>query len=30
MGQDAATVINKGSLINPDSLDYFIDLAKKI
>lgn len=29
-GQDAATVINKGSLINPDSLDYFIDLAKKI
>ncbi|WP_080875463.1 acetoacetate--CoA ligase [Oceanobacillus timonensis] len=30
MGQNAATVINKGSLINPDSLDYFIELAKEI
>lgn len=30
MGQDAVTVINKGSLINPESLDYFIDLAKRI
>ncbi|MFD1065139.1 acetoacetate--CoA ligase [Oceanobacillus locisalsi] len=30
MGQDAAEVINKGSLINPDSLDYFIELAKEI
>ncbi|GIO23276.1 acetoacetate--CoA ligase [Oceanobacillus sp. J11TS1] len=30
MGQDAAAVINKGSLINPESLHYFIDLAKRI
>jgi len=30
MGQDAEAVINRGSLINPGSLDYFIDLAKNI
>ncbi|WP_040983434.1 acetoacetate--CoA ligase [Oceanobacillus jeddahense] len=30
MGQDPTTVMNKGSLINPESLDYFIELAKRI
>lgn len=30
MGQDAEEVINKGSLINPEALDYFVELAKEI